>query len=45
VPNEPHPVLTSAIRHYNRWDYLLYGEILRKFPRPTVSSSRDAGLP
>ena len=45
MPSETHPVLTAAIRHYNRWDYLLYREILRKFPRPTVSSSQDAGLP
>lgn len=22
----------AAIQHYNRWDYLLYGEILKRFP-------------
>jgi hypothetical protein len=29
--------LDAAIRHYNRWDYLLYDEILKLFPRPDLS--------
>ncbi len=35
---ERRPELIAAMRYYNRWDYLLYEEILRKFP------SRDAVL-
>ena len=27
------PTLLEAIKHYNHWDYLLYEEILRIFPR------------
>jgi hypothetical protein len=34
--------LSAAIRHYNRWDYLLYDEILKLFPRPDRSIIRDA---
>jgi hypothetical protein len=29
----------SAIRHYNRWDYLLYDEILKTYPRSAVVSN------
>jgi hypothetical protein len=35
------PDLNAAIRHYNRWDYLLYDEILKRFPRPDLSATRD----
>ena len=42
VGKERRAELTAAIRYYNRWDYLLYEEILRKFPRVMLSSTRDA---
>lgn len=45
ISKEPGAELTAAIRHYNRWDYLLYEEILRKFPLVMPSSIRDATLP
>ncbi len=41
----PGAELMATIRHYNRWDCLLYEEILRKFPRTMPSSTRDATLP
>lgn len=44
VSKELGPELNAAIRYYNRWDYLLYEEILRKFPLVMPPSSRDAAL-
>jgi hypothetical protein len=32
--------LNAAIRHYNRWDYLLYQEVLRLFPQPLAGQTR-----
>ncbi len=36
----PGPDLNVVIRHYNRWDYLLYDEILKLFPRPDLALTR-----
>ncbi len=41
MAQEPNAEQVAAIRHYNRWDYLLFEEILRKFPRAVASSTRD----
>ncbi len=37
LEERPEPGLDAAIRHYNHWDYLLYDEILKLFPRPDLS--------
>ncbi len=41
LEEKPGPELNAAIRHYNRWDYLLYDEILKLFPRPDLLLTRD----
>jgi hypothetical protein len=33
------PEVTAALRHYNRWDYQLYDEILKLFPRPDPTNA------
>ncbi len=38
VPAEEESKLFELIRHYNEWDYLLYDEIQRVFPRPDTAA-------